>query len=149
VKQQNPPQWPYNGEFVQVAPVGHVAPDQAETIHPRAHPPKRGRFNVAVLIAGLALGVALVVLGLLLISRAALTAQVGSLSRELGATQAQLSAAADKGGTQISGLSRSVGDLRRSVDALSGLASFTGDECTADATSAAGHLGVYVFPCRS
>ncbi len=59
---------------------------------------------------------------------------------------AQLSAVADSGQSQFSGLSRDVKGLRRDVNAVSGLASYKG-ECTADASGPSG-VAVYVLPCR-
>jgi outer membrane murein-binding lipoprotein Lpp len=83
---------------------------------------------------------------LFLIWRTGMQAQVDLLRHQVAATQAQLSAAADSGQSQISGLSRDVNGLRHDVNAVSGLASYKG-ECTADASGPSG-VAVYVLPCR-
>ncbi len=93
------------------------------------------------------MAVAVAVLAVFLAWRTAMQAQVAQLRREVAVTQSQLASAAAAGGSQISRLNQAVSTLRGEVNALDGLAVYTGT-CTTDATSSTGRLAVYAVPCR-
>ena len=93
------------------------------------------------------MAVAVTVTVVFLAWRTAIQAQVSQLRHEVALTQSQLASAADAGGSQISGLNQAVSTLRGEVNALDGLAAYTGT-CTTDATSSSGRLAVYAVPCR-
>jgi hypothetical protein len=122
----------------------------AETAAPvtyRKREPARWAQLAPYLVACVAVAVAAGVLAVFLAWRTAMQAQVAQLRREVAVTQSQLASAADAGGSQISRLNQAVSTLRGEVNALDGLAAYTGT-CTTDATSSTGRLAVYAVPCR-
>jgi hypothetical protein len=122
----------------------------AETAAPvtyRKREPVRWAQLAPCLVAGIAVAVAVAVLAVFLAWRTAIQAQVSQLRHEVAVTQSQLASAADAGGSQISSLNRAVSTLRGEVNALDGLAAYTGT-CTTDATSSTGRLAFYAVPCR-
>lgn len=122
----------------------------AETAAPVIHnkrQPARWAQLAPYLVACIAVAVAAAVLAVFLAWRTAMQVQVAQLRHEVAVTQSQLTAAADAGGSQIARLNRTVTTLRGEVNALDGLAVYTGT-CTTDATSSTGRLAVYAMPCR-
>jgi anti-sigma-K factor RskA len=130
-----------NGMQVQRAAFAETAPVS------RKREPVRWAQLAPYLVACVAVAVAVAVLAVFLAWRTALQAQVAQLRREAAATQSQLASAADAGRSQISRLNQAVSTLRGQVNALDGLAVYTGT-CTTDATSSTGRLAVYAVPCR-
>jgi hypothetical protein len=112
----------------------------------RKRKPVRWAQLAPYLVACVVVALAVAVLAVILAWRA-LQAQVGQLRHEVAATQSQLASAADAGGSQIARLNGAVSTLRGEVNALDGLAAYTGT-CTTDATSSNGRLAVYAVPCR-
>ena len=122
----------------------------AETAAPvtyRKREPVRWAQLAPYLVACVAVAVAVAVLAVVLAWRTAMQAQVTQLRHQVAVTQSQLTSAADAGGSQIARLNRTVTTLRGEVNALDGLAVYTGT-CTTDATSSTGRLAVYAVPCR-
>jgi hypothetical protein len=99
------------------------------------------------LVACIALAATVAVLAVFLTWRTAMQTQISQLRHQVAVTQSQLTSAADAGGSQISRLNGAVSTLRGEVNALDGLAAYTGT-CTTDATSSTGRLAVYAVPCR-
>ena len=130
-----------NGMQVQRAAFAETAPVY------RKREPVRWAQLAPYLVACVAVAVAVAVLAVFLAWRTAMQAQVSQLRHEVAVTQSQLASAADAGGSQISRLNRAVSTLRGEVNALDGLAAYTGT-CTTDATSSTGRLAVYAVPCR-
>jgi hypothetical protein len=136
------PEWPYQQPDATVA-----------------MPPHLGRRRIALselmpyFVACIALAAATAALVLFLSWRTGVQAQVSRLRREVASTQAHLASTqarlardASAGGSQFSRLNGSVRGLRTDVNAVSGLAPYTG-ECTVDATGPSG-VAVYALPCR-
>jgi len=121
--------------FAQTAPVS------------RKREPVRWAQLAPYLVACVAVAIAVAVLAVVLAWRTAMQAQVTQLRHQVAVTQSQLASAADAGGSQISRLNQAVSTLRGEVNALDGLAAYTGT-CTTDATSSTGRLAVYAVPCR-
>jgi anti-sigma-K factor RskA len=130
-----------NGMRVERAAFAETAPVS------RKREPVRWGQLAPYLVACVAVAVAVAVLAVVLAWRTALQAQVSQLRHEGAATQSQLASAADAGGSQIARLNAAVSTLRGEVNALDGLAAYTGT-CTTDATSSNGRLAVYAVPCR-
>lgn len=99
------------------------------------------------LVACAAVAAAVAALCLTLSWRTSMQAQVNLLRHEVATTQAQLSAAADSGQGQLSGLSRSVKSLRSDVAAISALVGPYAETCTTDATAPSGLVSAS-FLCR-
>jgi hypothetical protein len=144
------PDWPYD----QVQPVPVIRPvDGADaTIPPHLAPrpgrsPARRRQWPTSLVACIAVVIALAALAVTLVRQAAMQDQISQLRHQVATTQAQLSSAADKGGTQMAGLSKRLDSLSGTLNNLVLQVGPDRQVCQTDLTGPDGPA-VFSFPCK-